>query len=479
MKTKITFILLGMCAAGLMTCGNDNDYDTIADNAVVDTGGDTSSNTDPEVDTDADTGSEQADTGSEQDEDTDYFDKGFRRTIVSNAVEGAAYATVADVNADGHLDLVVSAFGAPRGAEISSGSVILYKSDGTLNGWTPEIIAGPEQELKFPNLPTVADLDGDGDQDVIVPAGFFPCLFVGGPCGALVWFEQDGDEWLRHDIIPNGSNLFYHYAALVDLNGDGIDDIVTVGEERKSVDGKWIDTAYTQLIKGTTNTSRFEKNVEEMSPGLGALPTVHDVDGDGRLDVASAEYFTPEEHKSFAWLEQTATPTPKNPAGKWARHVIADDVGPSIQFSFIPDLLGDGKLYGVGSNHTCEPKDGIESAVYLFEVPKNPKLSVWPKRKISEGIMSRQNVGMMAPGVFGWGDVDGDGDIDITLSGDGDPRIFLLLQDDQGQFETRVLQQNAGQAGGQKIVDLDQDGLNEIVVTSYERNAVYIYEWID
>lgn len=38
-----------------------------------------------------------------------------------------------------------------------------------------------------------------------------------------------------------------------------------------------------------------------------------------------------------------------------------------------------------------------------------------------------------------------------------------------------VLEAQLPQAGGMVVADLDLDGKNEIVVTGYEANAVYIY----
>ena len=58
------------------------------------------------------------------------------------------------------------------------------------------------------------------------------------------------------------------------------------------------------------------------------MPQLFDVDGDSDLDLVSAEYFV--EGSSFAWMEQILAASAENPAGAWARHVIADDLGPSI-----------------------------------------------------------------------------------------------------------------------------------------------------
>ena len=80
-----------------------------------------------------------------------------------------------------------------------------------------------------------------------------------------------------------------------------------------------------------------------------------------------------------------------------------------------------------------------------------------------------------APGVFGYGDVDGDGDVDLAVSGDGDARTFWLEQTGKGAFTTHVLEDSLGQASGGLVLDLDGDGKSEIVFTGYENNVVYVY----
>ena len=99
---------------------------------------------------------------------------------------------------------------------------------------------------------------------------------------------------------------------------------------------------------------------------------------------------------------------------------------------------------------------------------------------ISSGIISEPNSGlaqMGAPGVFGVGDIEGDGDLDVALSGDGDKRAFVLEQVSPGQFVTTPICDPCGQAGGMKIRDLNDDGAMEIVITAYEQNSVFIFEW--
>jgi hypothetical protein len=74
-----------------------------------------------------------------------------------------------------------------------------------------------------------ADLDGDGDLDVVACA-FLPQVELPVAAGAirvdsLVWFERDGDAWIPWSIEANHPR--HTGCTLVDLDGDGRLDVVT------------------------------------------------------------------------------------------------------------------------------------------------------------------------------------------------------------------------------------------------------------
>ena len=401
----------------------------------------------------------------------------FTRHVVDTDVAGAAFVEVADVDGDQQLDLVVSSFGTLAGPVIPPGEVRVYNRNGGLDDWSYSSVVAEADNIAFPNMTTVVDVDGDLDMDVIVPSGFLACALFGPGCGRLAWYEQTPGGWVPHEIIAGGSDLFYHRGVVADFDGDNIADLITVGEELPPPLTGRPSRAEVQWFKGTG--AGFESREFVVGAGMGSFPRVHDVDGDDDLDIISAEYFHPD--GSFAWFERTADPSPGAPAGEFTRRVIDDTVGPAVMLTLVEDLYGDGVLRAVGSNHTntqaTEP-DPWESAVFVYDLPANPT-QTWPRTQISEGIVSGPGsvfAPQAAPGIFGVGDIDGDGDKDIALSGDGDPRVFWLEQTDAGSFTTHVLEDPLGQAGGMGVVNLDGDGKNEIVVTGYEDNVLYIYE---
>ena len=72
--------------------------------------------------------------------------------------------------------------------------------------------------------------------------------------------------------------------------------------------------------------------------------------------------------------------------------------------------------------------------------------------------------------MFSVGDVDGDEDKDILISGDGDPRIFLFMQEETG-YQTHQLFEDMPQAAVH-MVDTNNDGQLEMLIGSYDRNVV-------
>ncbi len=397
-----------------------------------------------------------------------------RHDVASPA--GPAYAEPADLDGDGVLELIIASFGTFNGFTLEAGTVQVHRHNGDLSSWSASDIVPESAGIEFPNQPTATDMDGDGDLDVVVPSSFFLCSFIAWQhCGGVTWYEQDGATWRSHDIVTPEAVLFYHHAEIVDFDGDGIRDVVTTGEEMAGFAGG-TTRAVTEWYRGQGG-GRFEETARSIGAGLGSFPRVLDVDGDGDLDVAGAEYFV--DGGSFAWFERTADPSGSAPGGTFTRHAISTSHGPSVQLRFVDDLYGDGVRRAVGTNHTNTqgiPADPEESQVVVF-TPGADVTAPWAAEKISTGIVSENDLlaKMAAPGIFDVGDLDADGDLDLVVEGDGDPRVFWFEQTAPGRFDQHVLLEGMRQTGGARIADLDGDGCNDIVVTAYEDDRVMVF----
>jgi len=128
----------------------------------------------------------------------------------------------------------------------------------------------------------VADLDGDGEREIVVAEGDSPAL--GTHPGRLAWF--DPPDWDRHVLRDD---LFCpHSLAVADFDGNGRPDLL-VGEM-----GLGLNPEPELLLFRNRGDGRFREQV--LSRGVPTHEaTVTDLTGDGRPDVVGKSY-RPETH---------------------------------------------------------------------------------------------------------------------------------------------------------------------------------------
>ncbi|HRH39992.1 MAG TPA: VCBS repeat-containing protein, partial [Flavobacteriales bacterium] len=202
---------------------------------------------------------------------------------------------LADMDGDQDLDLVLCQ------GNWSPGFILLYLNDGTGGFSAPVDLFGGITDLKYYIL--VADLDGDGDQDIVSDeplaqyvhmndgTGMFgppQNLFEGGYSGATyrtaVDVDLDGDLDITaaglRVAINNGSGvmrmekmLLYHPFAgtrTADMDGDGDMDIVTIMRDWFRNEDGVLDGCV--AVNDTSNAG---------------MDVVHDVDLDGDMDMVT------------------------------------------------------------------------------------------------------------------------------------------------------------------------------------------------
>jgi hypothetical protein len=423
--------------------------------------------------TDTDTTDTDTDTQLGDDDDDDDDNPVFDAHVVGN-LPNPVHANVGDLDGDGQPEIVVSSYGAVKAAEVPPGVVTVFTRGADLATWTAQDVVTPNAGVEFPGHPTLDDVDGDGDIDIVLPSGGILCesLPEVGPCGGLAWMENPGGvgPWTPHVVVTN-SAAFYVAVSVDDIDLDGIDDWVTVGER---VTGQ-IKASEVHWFRGLGG-GNFDPAPNVVATGAAPWPTVVDLDGDGDRDIVVGGRYAP--MPAFAWISHDGGPV-------WTTHPIDDTLGRGFVARLVADLYGDGVLRLVATNHTntvaAVDPDPQESVAVAIEVPPDPT-GVWPAPDVlSEGIESLPEVPLFpneAPGTFATGDIDRDGDLDVVVAGDGDPTVYLLEQTAPGTFATRVLRTNVGQSGGTHMVDLDGDGYVEIVCVSLADNSVFVIEYL-
>ncbi|MGQ0824533.1 MAG: FG-GAP-like repeat-containing protein [Actinomycetota bacterium] len=177
-----------------------------------------------------------------------------------------AHPTLADLDGDGDLDALVGE---------SGGYVRAFRNDGSDGAprWAPASNWDPKFDFDSVPAPATADLDRDGDQDLLVgvSAGQFDVVALEnvGTRNAPAWAKKP--QWNQN---LNGS---YPRPATADFNRDGKTDLV-VGLRDGSI----------SAFLGTGNaTAPFTRAPQWDTPDVGsdAIPGAADVDGNGRPDL--------------------------------------------------------------------------------------------------------------------------------------------------------------------------------------------------
>ena len=241
---------------------------------------------------------------------------------IDGAILAPAHVEAVDIDGDGDLDLVVASLGALFPDNRRIGSVVILENDGHQN-FTPHVVA---QGIARVADVRVGDLDGDGDLDLAV-AGF------GYDDGETTWLENEGGWRFTPHVIQRLSGVIN--ALIVDLNGDGRLDIVTLVSQEWEEVWAFINDGNRQftpkLLWGSTNADFGSSWI-----------SVVDLDRDGDPDIlysnGDAFDYAPANSRPWhgvQWLENRGQL-------KFDMHRIADLSGASsVQAA---DLDGDGDL---------------------------------------------------------------------------------------------------------------------------------------
>ncbi len=280
-----------------------------------------------------------------------------------------------------------------------------------------------DREERHPGATVLTyDQDGDGDKDVILGNISFECLgmMTNGGTAEKAWMTTLDTFFPAYNVpvsLPNFPGAYY-----LDADNDGKKDLLVApntggnGEDRQGV---WFykNTAATgHYFELQTKTLLVDKAIDL---GTVAHPAIADVNGDGLLDllVGNNGYFIP----------------------------------------VMPGNSNSGSLY----------------LFYNTGTPAQPRFNL-----VNEDYLGMSEY---APDDFdfapAFGDIDADGDLDLlvgsnlgiiycyrNIAGPGNPMNF------EQDFDPMWFSMDVGLSSTPTIVDLDGDGLNDVVAGEYQGN---------
>jgi hypothetical protein len=272
---------------------------------------------------------------------------------------------IGDLNDDGRQDVVVAA---------SAGVDVYIQSGGTLHG--EQVIAGTAGARQA----EIADLDGDGDQDIAIEAG---------QSGVLV--ARHGGPWPSY-TVSQVTPAYHREIELGDVTGEGRADIV-------GVEGNFV-SVYPQLGGGSFGDAITYEFAGPSGDGI----EVADVTGDGRKDAVVAV--------SGNWPESKIAVFAQNSVGSFEAPVAypSHDLPSAVEAL---DMSGDTRPDVVTVHHAW-----LEVGYYwnLFDRTLEP-----------EQLFGIPESDSWNPKGLALGDISGDGRPDIALT-DSEEGLLVLRQ---------------------------------------------------
>ena len=297
----------------------------------------------------------------------------------------------ADLDSDGDLDLVVGE---------RFGTLHYFENTGTATA--PAFIARTGAANPFDGVdvgdrstPSFADLDGDGELNAV----------VGGDDGSLRYFlntTPPAPDFAEQIGAANPFNTVdvgtFSAPSFADLDGDGDLDAV-VGEYDGNLN--YFENTGSAIAPAFTERTGAANPFDGVDVGIDSTPSFADLDGDGDLDAAVGEsngtlnYFENTGSATApAFTERTGAANPFNGV----------DLG-SLSTPSFADLDGDDDLDAVVGED--------DGTLHYFENTGTAIAAAFTERTGVANPLNGVNVGFVSTSSFA--DLDGDGDLDAVV----------------------------------------------------------------
>ena len=362
------------------------------------------------------------------------------------------YLDVKDMDCDEDLDIVTTTnkhWGPPYNSEIAWFQNNIDKNSN--REWNKFIISSssPESDpIKNSNGVAVADIDGDGLDDVVVGTG---AVAPDGLPGNVYWFRApvdptDEDEWERFLVCSDESNDYFKMYTM-DANRDGRQDIVSGGNAGTNV---YINPGYCE-----TDADCW---LREPLPGVtGSSLYLDDMNGNQRTDIINSYLGENDDPGCISWFKIDD----KGHNITFERTDIDSEVFNPFDVSSL-DVNGDEQMDVVVTIFQ-------ERAIHWYEAPEK-KGGLWTQHLVSD-TFSGTDIYV--------GDINGDGQDDIVVSGlfIGKISWFEPVSDNGDiQWVEHLIDDEIILPGDISLDDIDEDGDLDLVVAGMGENQVIWYE---
>ena len=398
------------------------------------------------------------------------------KTLIPKVIHGHSLQ-LADINSDGNLDIFVAEM--RLNGKNPNGRIRILYGDGAGNFQIQEIGKGMGNHES-----RVADLDGDGDIDILSKPYNWKTPRVD------IWLNQSKandsislNKWQRHHIGAldnNGTHIVYG-----DFDNDGEIDIAAANSWFKNP-GKLKDTWQKKTIDGTMRNVAFAR----------------DFNDDGKIDLFGTTGIGSKANHSLVWAENTHS--------GFKSHANIDTGGTGDFLQGVDFLMATKQV--VLSWHN------MGGGVHAVQIPAQPVTQPWPFTTLSpvtqgedlsvadidndgdedilqgtqflrnnDGTFNMVSIGIISdidsnavPDRNDLADINGDGKLDAIVALEKGTHLLWFEQKSPTQWNRHIITTELkGQGFSMDVADFDQDGDPDIVVGEHRgkpNNRVLIFE---
>jgi len=348
--------------------------------------------------------------------------------IINSNFAGASFVYAYDIDRDGDIDIL--------GSADTDNDIVWWANDAGLSSGNVGFLDEEKIEdfLNGASSVTSADIDIDGDNDIVATAYF---------ADDLIWCESDGSPsdggWTKHVLDGNFDGAKDNTAADIDRDGDI--DIIAV-----SLNG---DELAWWANDGSENFTK--RSIDTGFDGANAVFVI-DLDADGDLDIAA----TAGQGDALAWWANDGTPA----NGGWVKTVLDSGLNGATDVHCVDlDIDGDIDILATAD---------IDDDVAWWE---NNGAESFTKRLIDGDFNGACSVTA--------GDLDRDGDIDVAACCSNGSIISWWANDGtpaNGGWTEYVVE--GGLSGAREIfvADIDLDGDLDIAAAAKSADKICWWE---
>ncbi|MCB2212395.1 T9SS type A sorting domain-containing protein [bacterium] len=348
--------------------------------------------------------------------------------VISDQADGAQAVFSVDMDDDGDLDVLA--------ASATDSTVEWFENlDGTGVFSQPIVIT---QTLDRASFVYGADLDGDGDPDVISA--------VSQNEQKIVWFENlDGQGSFGNELVIATNTWDITAVRSSDMDGDGDEDVISAqGTEIK-------------MYENEDGAGSFadEQVLADINYSINSL-CAPDIDGDSDHDLLFAS--SSAVRGMVAWSENL------DGAGSFGPEMVIVSSTWNFRSVCANDLDGDGDQDVLSASYQAD-----ENLIAWHE-NTNGQGSFGVAQQISDQITGAEILFSV--------DIDDDGDMDLVAASSSDSLIVWFENTDgEGTFgQYYVITDEIDHVSGIYCADLDGDGDNDILSSSWGDNTIAWYK---